>query len=53
MLGSLAVAVILLDNLIHKRGEGIVGIVRASIDTDTRVSVLGSRKDSGFERESS
>jgi len=45
------VAVIILNNLIHQRSKGRVTAVRTSIDTNARVSVLGTREDSSGEIE--
>ena len=38
----LLVAMILLNNLIHKRGESSVRVVATSIDSDARVNILRS-----------
>ena len=51
MLVSLLVSVIVLDNLVHKRGKRSVRAMRARVDTDARVWVLDSREDCLFERE--
>jgi len=51
MLVSLTVTVIVLDNFIEKWGESIVGIVGSSVDTNTRVSPLGSGEDTLLEGE--
>ena len=45
MLVSGLVAVVLLDNLVHQQGEGLVRVVTSSVDTDAGVNVLGTRED--------
>jgi len=42
MLGSLGVPMVLLDDFVHERGECGVRIMRSSINSDSRVSVLGA-----------
>jgi len=44
-------SVVLLDDLVEKWGEGVVGIVGSSVDTNTRVGPLSTGEDSLFERE--
>ena len=51
VLGSLAVTMVLLNNLVHQRSEGSVGVVAASVDTNTGVCILGTREDSCLERD--
>ena len=48
---GLAVAMVLLNNLVEHWGERSVGVVAASIDTDSRVGVLGTREDCCLERD--
>ena len=50
VLVGLLVAVVVVDDLIHEGGEGVVAVVAAGIDTDTRLSVLCTRKDGLLER---
>ena len=52
MLVLWSVSVIRLNDLIEEWGEGIVGVVGSGVDTDTRVSPLGTREDSLSESES-
>jgi len=49
VLGSLGVAMVLLDDFVHKRRESSVGVVGSGIDTNSRVSVLRAREDGGLE----
>ena len=51
VLGSLAVTMVLLNNLVHQRSEGSVGVMAASVDTNTGVCILGTREDSCLERD--
>lgn len=44
LIGGL-VAVIVINNFIEKRSEGVVRVVRASVQTDTRVGPLASGED--------
>ena len=49
MLCCLGMTMVLLDNLIHDRSKGRVRVMRASIDTDTRVCVLATRENASLE----
>ena len=48
---SRAMAVILLDDVVEEIFEGGVRLLRASVDTDTRVDVLAAREDALLERD--
>ena len=48
---TLGVAMVLLNDLIHKWSKGCVRVMRASIDTDARVDILASRQDGSSEAE--
>ena len=51
VLGVLAVLVVVLNDLVEEKSEGLVGIVRSSVATNTRVGVLAAREDSLSEGE--
>ena len=51
VLVSWLMTVISLDDLVHEWSEGIVRVVRTSINTDARVSPLGTREDGLSESE--
>ena len=51
MHGRLGVTMVLLDDLVEHWSEGSVGVMAASIDTDSRVGVLGTREDGCLERD--
>ena len=53
VLGVLAVLVVVLNDLVKERSEGLVGIVRSSVATNTGVGVLAAREDSLSEGEAS
>lgn len=52
VLGVLSVLVIVLNDLVEERSEGLVGVVRAGVATNAGVGVLGSREDGLTESES-
>ena len=45
------VSVVGLDDSIEEGGEGVVGVMGTSIDTDSGISPLGSREDALLEGE--
>mgnify|MGYP000323950432 FL=1 len=49
VLVGLAMAVVLLDQLVEERGESVVGVVGSSVDADAGVGPLGTREDGLFE----
>jgi len=51
VLVSWLMTVVRLDDLVHEWSEGIVRVVRTSINTDARVSPLGTREDGLSESE--
>jgi hypothetical protein len=46
-----AVAVIVLDDLIEELVESLVRVVGSSVNTDSGVLILDTRKDAGLERD--
>ncbi len=51
MLVGFLVAMVILDDLVKQRSEGSVRIMRACVNTDSRVNILATRENRRLERE--